>query len=287
MAKKSELNVVKGQIIEEIQIIGESFNRLGVLLESFIATGEVVAPKDEEKEEVAAPSKKAAGKKAASKKAPKVIEPEVDEDEEEEEEEEEQGNVIEWDGEMLDLDDKKVKAAKLKEILDELGVDYPSKAAKAKYIDLILANINNEVEEPEEEEEEEEEVEAESATAITYEDEDGEEVTVELSDLNAKELKKLAKELEIDVVSKKAADLMEEILEAFYADDEDEEEDDEEEEEEIDYAEELGLNDMDVEELAELCEEYELSTKGKKQALISRIVDAIESGEIELDEEGE
>lgn len=72
--------------------------------------------------------------------------------------------------------------------------------------------------------------------------------------------------------------------------DHEEVEEDEEEEEVVDkkkLADEYGLNDMTVEELADMCAEYELSTKGKKQALIDRIVVGIIEGTIEVEEEDE
>ena len=42
---------------------------------------------------------------------------------------------------------------------------------------------------------------------------------------------------------------------------------------------------MTLEELAEFCEENGLSSKGKRQALIARIVKAVEAGDIELSDE--
>lgn len=42
---------------------------------------------------------------------------------------------------------------------------------------------------------------------------------------------------------------------------------------------------MTIEELADILAEHDLSTKGKKQALIDRIVKAVEEGEIELSDE--
>src|SRR3712207_8912315 len=68
---------------------------------------------------------------------------------------------------------------------------------------------------------------------------------------------------------------------------EDEDEEDDSEEEEVeDLAEELGLTELSLEELADILSDYGLSTKGKKQALIDRIVQGVEDGVIEF-EEGE
>lgn len=83
-------------------------------------------------------------------------------------------------------------------------------------------------------------------------------------------------------------------------DDEDEEEEDEDEddadddgdeyeddEEDIQSAVEAATEDMSLEELAEFCEENGLSSKGKRQALIARIVKAVEAGDIELSDDDE
>lgn len=65
--------------------------------------------------------------------------------------------------------------------------------------------------------------------------------------------------------------------------DEDEDDsDDEADEEDIQSQVESAVADMSLEELAEFCEENGLSSKGKRQALISRIVKAVEKGDIEL-----
>ena len=67
---------------------------------------------------------------------------------------------------------------------------------------------------------------------------------------------------------------------------EDSEEDDDEGEEE-DLAEMYGLNELSLEELAEICAEHGLSTKGKRQALIDRIIRGIKDGTIEVEDEEE
>ena len=155
----------------------------------------------------------------------------------------------------------------------------------------------------EEDEEEDEEDDSE---------EDVEEFREFLNDLSLEEVEEIADELGIDfgvelkkkdrkkVTEKCLADtyklvaVLEEL--GYYdedeeeadSEDEDEDENDSEEVEEVeDIAEELGLNDMDVEELADILAEHDLSTKGKKQALIDRIVKAIEDGTIEIDDEEE
>lgn len=64
-------------------------------------------------------------------------------------------------------------------------------------------------------------------------------------------------------------------------------EDENEDEEELDQMEviQAELEQMSLDELKEILESVELPTKGKKQALISRILDAVEEGVIEFEEE--
>ena len=66
-----------------------------------------------------------------------------------------------------------------------------------------------------------------------------------------------------------------------------EEETGDEEDERVKIVEEYGLDEYTVEELADICAEFELSTKGKKQALIDRIVKGIMDGTIEFEDEDE
>lgn len=204
------------------------------------------------------------------------IDSEDEEEEIEEEDEDELDTVIETEDGEVDLADLTLK--QLKKFAKDNDFEVTAKD-KDGIIEEILASLD------------EEEVE-----------EDGEE-ELDLESMSLEELKELAKENDIELPKKKksqkAADYLEAIRELLAEElgaeeedeeeeeeeDEDEEEDDEEEEEDI--ATQLGLNDMDVEELAEILEDYELSTKGKKQALIARIVKAVEDGIIELDEEGE
>lgn len=209
---------------------------------------------------------------------------------EEDAEEEEETNEEEMDEVALE----EMSVDELKSFIEEnlVDVDVPKKkkaqkaaAYKQALIELIEENLETDEVEAEEEEEEA------SATTITYEDENEEDVTVDLSELTAKELKALAEDFELEFKKKATKDdLIAIILEAFEEEDEDGEEESEddaegEEEDEQDIAEQLELDDMDVEELAEILEEAGLSTKGKKQALIARIVEAVENGDIEIDEE--
>ena len=239
-----------------------------------------------------------------------------------------------------------MQIGELKELADEEEVEYTKSIKKQPLIKLLLEHFSSEDEDGEEEDEDEVEVEVdededEEELSTIVETEDGD---VDLADMNVKQLKKFAKEYEIELTAKSKDDIILEILEGLEEEDEDGEDEDEDGEEEefdvdsasleelqefaeengislpakkkvqkapaylqivkdtinealesedededgeVDIAEEYGLNDMDAEELAELLESYELSTKGKKQALIDRIVKAVEDGTIDLDDEEE
>lgn len=123
----------------------------------------------------------------------------------------------------------------------------------------------------------------------------------ELNGMSLKDLKEKAKELGVAVRGSKSA-IIGRILEALdNAEDEEEvveeeeviETDDEQEDdvevgdevEEVDLEE--ALKDYSVEELAEMLAEAGLSTKGKKQALIAKVIKAVEEGKIEFGEDDE
>lgn len=205
---------------------------------------------------------------------------EVDEEEVEETDGEEEGELT-----LEDLAEMSLK--ELKEIADENEVEYPKAVKKPALLKILEETFFAEEEEGEEEEVEEAEETEEEEVSTVIETEDGE---VDLADLNVKELKKFAKDYELEITAKSKDGIIAEILEQIYAEDEEAEEEADEQEEEAeddgeDVAEQLGLNDMELEELAEILEENGLSTKGKKQALIDRIVRAVEDGTIEIDEE--
>ncbi len=146
-------------------------------------------------------------------------------------------------------------------------------------------------------------------------DEDREEFVEFLESLETDEIKEIAEQAGIKVGKKKVvkAKLIEELVEdldklvealealGYYAEEDEEEGEDktveateeveeetgDEEDERVKIVEEYGLEEYTVEELADICAEYELSTKGKKQALIDRIVKGILDGTIELEDEDE
>ena len=107
----------------------------------------------------------------------------------------------------------------------------------------------------------------------------------ELKAMTQAELKALAKELGVSVRGSKSA-ILGRILEKLdVAEVEEEEpvtEEEAEEEVENDDAVQEALEELELEDLADLCEQAELSTKGKKQALIARLMTAHNAGEIDL-----
>lgn len=109
----------------------------------------------------------------------------------------------------------------------------------------------------------------------------------ELKAMTQAELKALAKELGVSVRGSKSA-ILGRILEKLDVAEVEEEEPVAETEEPVteevenDDAVQEALEELELEDLADLCEQAELSTKGKKQALIARLMTAHNAGEIDL-----
>lgn len=109
----------------------------------------------------------------------------------------------------------------------------------------------------------------------------------ELKAMTQAELKALAKELGVSVRGSKSA-ILGRILEKLDVTEVEEEEPVTEAEEPVteevenDDAVQEALEELELEDLADLCEQAELSTKGKKQALIARLMTAHNAGEIDL-----
>lgn len=112
----------------------------------------------------------------------------------------------------------------------------------------------------------------------------------ELKAMTQAELKALAKELGVSVRGSKSA-ILGRILEKLDVAEVEEEEPVTEAEAEEPATEEVendddpiqeALEELELEDLADLCEQAELSTKGKKQALIARLMTAHNAGEIDL-----
>jgi hypothetical protein len=187
--------------------------------------------------------------KKLDKKAVKDGEP----DEEESEDAEEETTYTKKDLEAMQYSD-------LKALAKESGVS--AKGTKKDLVDRILEAVSDEEEIEDEDEEESEEV----------EDKKGKNKKVV-------DIKKGAKKL-----GKKA---------------EDEEKDEEEESEETEEAEEeetddglyeqveAAVEDMDIKELKAYCKENEISDKGKRTALIAKLVEAVKAGKIDLEDDSE
>lgn len=103
----------------------------------------------------------------------------------------------------------------------------------------------------------------------------------ELKAMTQAELKALAKELGVSVRGSKSA-ILGRILEKIDVAEVEEEEPVTEEVENDDDPIQEALEELELEDLADLCEQSELSTKGKKQALIARLMTAHNAGEIDL-----
>ena len=167
-------------------------------------------------------------------------------------------------------------------------------------VDEDVAEENELDEEDESVDEEEVADEEERPTIITIETEDGDE-EIDLEEMTLKELKQFAEDYGLEVTSKTKKGIIEEILDQLYGEEEDgddveededdvedvEEDSEDDDEDEEDFAEMYGLNELSLEELAEICAEYGLSTKGKRQALIDRIVRGIKDGTIVVEDEEE
>ena len=241
-------------------------------------------------------------------------------------EEEIKDEVEEDTGEEAVKFDREAKKAELEKMkyndLKALAVTIEGASAVGKKVEIIESILNAyeamggvpSEEETSEGEGQEVQDEAKESKDVANEREDGdddedrEEFVEFLESLETDEIKEIAEQAGIKVGKKVVkAKLIEELVEDLdklvdalealgYYDEEDEEGEDEtveateeveEEDERVKIVEEYGLDEYTVEELADICAEYELSTKGKKQALIDRIVKGILDGTIELEDEEE
>jgi len=244
-----------------------------------------------------------------------VAEPEVEEELEEEVEEDTEVSGFDREAKKAELEEMKYND--LKALAGTLrGASAVGK--KAEIIESILnayeamGGVPSE-ETAEGEEQEIQDVADEREDGEADDDEDREEFVEFLESLETDEIKEIAEQAGIKVGKKVVkAKLIEELVEDLdklvealealgYYDEEDEdetveapeevieqeEEEEDEEDERVKIIEEYGLEEYTVEELADICAEFELSTKGKKQALIDRIVKGILDGTIELEDEEE
>lgn len=147
-------------------------------------------------------------------------------------------------------------------------------------------------------EEASEEVQNEEVVENEVEETTEEEMTSNLDILNGmtlKELKELAKELEVSTKGSKSAiigrivEAQEQQVEELDQEESVEEVVEETTEDEVEETEETVVNEleeqlqaMDVEDLADILSEAGISAKGKKQALVAKVLQAVEEGKIEL-----
>lgn len=157
---------------------------------------------------------------------------------------------IELDGPSEDLDATTAEVtSRVNAWMDELLEAYPDS-------------------DPIDDEDEEEEADDEDGDDDEADAEDGEEDELTEDDINGMklaDLKKLAKEYEIELESKKVADVRAEMIEALFDDEEEGDEEGDEEEDEDGDDEEEGdayteeeLEELDLKDLQEICESWEL-----------------------------
>lgn len=176
---------------------------------------------------------------------------------------------------IADVED--MNQADLKELAAEYEVDLPKgKFNKEKAVQAIVKALFEKEEIDayyNDSAEEDEEAEAEAEEELTPED---------LAELTLTELKALAKEYGVTHPKMISAVKLRTLLEEQLFDDGEDETDLDLE----DKAKEYGLDEMSVEELTDLLVEHEIKAKGNKEALIARVLEAIEDGTIEVEDEG-
>lgn len=133
----------------------------------------------------------------------------------------------------------------------------------------------------------EEEV-AGNVIVVSIDDEDKE---YNLDTMNLKQLKALVKDFGLTTTAKSKSEIIQAIMEWYTSEDGESEEGESEEEEGLSAEEQIiadyKLDELSVTELKEILDQAELSTKGRKESLIQRVVDAIIAGDIELQDEDE
>jgi hypothetical protein len=125
---------------------------------------------------------------------------------------------------------------------------------------LLEAYPDNDPIEADEDEEEADEEADEDEDEEEADEEDEDEITEEdIAKMKLADLKKLAADYEIELTSKKVADVREELLEALFEDEQaDEEDEDEDEDEDEEAFTEEDLDAMKLSELQELVDEWEI-----------------------------
>ena len=199
-------------------------------------------------------------------------------------------------GTIKGIDAKGKKQELIEKILNALGesleeTEEAEITSKIKLVDASTEEVAEEEDEDEEEDDEDDEVE--------YSEEEAEEFKEFLSELEMDELKSIAKEAGFKVSDKTVKvklvekllidlDLLVKCLESLgYYDDEEaiEEIMNDTENDKQKIVAKYNLEEYTVEELADICTEFDLSTKGKKQTLIDRIVKGVLEGTIEFEDD--
>jgi hypothetical protein len=205
---------------------------------------------------------------------------EEEQQEEAQEEEGSAGRVLYWgeDEEPTDLD-----AMNLKELTAfAKSAEIVLTAAAKKDADTARNEIYyayNPIEEAAEEEEEEAQPEEEEAepvsTVVTVLDADENEMEIDLAEYDEDQLREFADTYGVELSSDDAETMIQEIIDALYSSVEDGSDEESTDPEDI-----YGLRDMTEEELCNILASNGLSPKGKRQALVDRIVKGIEEGKI-------
>ncbi len=217
---------------------------------------------------------------------------EADEDAQEDAVEADEDVQADEDGEELTIAlIASMELAELKELADEYEIDL----AKDVTVEDAVNEIVNTLFEEDEIEAYQAQLEGEDAPEEddnTEESGDEDYLTeADLAEMSLTELKELAKEYEIEHPKVIKADKLRAIIiEALFTEEDGEDDDsDETALDNEDLAIEYGLTEMTVEELQELLTDHKIKAKGNKQALIAKVLEAIEEGviEVEDDETGE
>ena len=206
-------------------------------------------------------------------------------------------------GTVKGIDAKGKKQELVEKILNALGesseeTEEVKITSKIKLVDASTEEVDEEVEVVNEEEDDEDE---EEDDEVEYSEEEAEEFKEFLSELEMDELKSIAKEAGFKVSDKTVKvklvekllidlDLLVKCLESLgYYDDEEaiEEIMNDTESDKQKIVAKYNLDEYTVEELADICSEFDLSTSGKKQTLIDRIVKGVLEGTIEFEEDEE
>lgn len=221
---------------------------------------------------------------------------EADEDTQEDAEEADEDVQADEDGEELTIAlIASMELAELKELADEYEIDLAKDVTVEDAVNEIVNTLFEEDEiEAYQAQFEDEETPAEEDDNTEESGDDDYLTEADLAEMSLSELKELAKEYEIEHPKVIKADKLRAIIiEALFTEEDREDGEDDDSDETVldneDLAIEYGLTEMTVEELQELLTDHKIKARGNKQALIAKVLEAIEEGviEVEDDETGE